>query len=115
MDGQSQGRRLSASPSPDGALAIYTPHKYSRSSRIHSTEVRILDLKTGNSTPFSKDPRDREPSWLGESSQVIWLKDVAFGATELWISDAEGSDIKYGGIHHDHRTLERRVDFGSAH
>ena len=59
-------------------------------------------MKTGNSTPFSKDPNDREPRWLGESNQVIWLKDVAFGATELWISDAEGSEIKYVAIWHLH-------------
>ena len=69
----------------------------------------MLDLKTGNSTPFSKDPNDREPSWLGESNQVIWLKDIAFGATELWISDAEGSEIKYVALGHlPRRRREKR-------
>ena len=68
---QSHGRRLSASPSPDGALAIYTPHKYSRSSRMHSAEVRVLDLKTGNSTPFSKDPNDRSLAGWGKAIRLL--------------------------------------------
>ena len=90
-----QPRRLSASPNPDGSLALYTPHKHSRHSRVLNAEVRILDLKSGHSHTFSNDSRDREPSWLGEGNQVIWLRDIDHGATELWISDAAGSDKKY--------------------
>lgn len=88
-------RRLSASPNPDGSLALYTPHKHSLHSKVLNAEVRVLDLKSGHSHTFSNDPRDREPSWLGEGNQVIWFRDVDRGSTELWISDCAGSDIEY--------------------
>ncbi|KAL8822919.1 MAG: hypothetical protein Q9191_006355 [Dirinaria sp. TL-2023a] len=87
-----QARRLSASPNPDRSLALYTPHKHSRHSRVLNAEVRVLNLKSGHSHTFSNHLRDREPSWLGEGNQVIWLRDTDDGATELWVSDVAGSD-----------------------
>ncbi|KAG8530239.1 uncharacterized protein KY384_004739 [Bacidia gigantensis] len=53
-----------------------------------SKETRVLNLKTGTSILFSKDPSDREVKWLGIEDDVIWLKDTASGATEVWVGDA---------------------------
>jgi len=41
---------------------------------------------------FSDDARVKEVKWLGKGDQLVWLKEVDFGATELWIAngDAEG-------------------------
>lgn len=38
---------------------------------------------------FSNDQAVREVKWLGIGNQVIWLKDVKFGATEIWIGDGD--------------------------
>ncbi len=49
----------------------------------------MVDLQTNTSVLFSNDPAVREVRWLGMGNQVIWLKDVKFGATEVWIGDAD--------------------------
>lgn len=59
-------------------------------------ETRVLDLKTGTSTLFSSDRRDKEAKWLGKGNMVLWLKEVDFGATEFWIADASDASHRYG-------------------
>ena len=86
---QSFSRRSAAIPNRQGTKAIYTVNTQMPGSHVDTTETRIIDLLTGTSTLFSNDPRDKEVKWLGKGHLVIWLKDVAFGATEFWIADAE--------------------------
>ena len=59
------------------------------------TEIRILDLQTNTSVLFSNDVRDKEAKWFGVGNQVVWLKEVYHGATEIWIGDADDVGRNY--------------------
>lgn len=80
--------RSAAIPNEQGTKAIYTVNAQTTGSHANITETRIIDLLTGTSTLFSDSPRDKEAKWLGKGDFVLWLKDVDFGATEIWIADA---------------------------
>ncbi|MCJ1453750.1 hypothetical protein MMC28_004099 [Mycoblastus sanguinarius] len=73
-----------------GTKALYTVTVQAPESTANVTEIRVLDLLSEKSTLFSNDAGDKEAKWLGRSNQVVWLKEVGFGVTEIWIGDAEG-------------------------
>ena len=60
-----------------------------------SQEIRILDLQTNTSVLLSNDVRDKEAKWFGVGNQVVWLKEVYHGATEIWIGDADDVGRNY--------------------
>ena len=87
-------RRSSAVPSPDGSFALYTISKYSLSEHSETKEIRVLNLKTGQTTLFSDDSRDTDPSWLKKDA-IIWLRKLDQGVTEVWIGKAGQDDNEY--------------------
>ena len=84
-------RRSASVPNSTGTYAIYTISKYSFDSHSETNEVRILDLKTGQSTLFSDDASNSGTNWLVDN-QVIWTKKADGGVTEVWIGTAGGED-----------------------
>lgn len=87
-------RRSPATPNDDGSYALYTISKYSLDSHSETKEIRIISIKTGQTTLFSNDSKDKEPSWL-KGNQIIWLKEIDGGSTELWIGNAGEDEKKY--------------------
>ena len=62
-------------------------------SHSETKEIRVLDITDGSSTLFSNDPADKDPQWLGDEDDVVWLregKDGNDGETEVWIGCAVG-------------------------
>jgi hypothetical protein len=87
-------RRSSAIPNADGTLALFTTSTYSFHTHSKSSEIRILDIKTGQTKLLSADVNASEPTWLGEKNLVLWLKGEEKGTTSLVLADAENSEIK---------------------
>lgn len=79
----------------EGTKAIYTICTRTPGSHANISETRILNYENNTSILFSNDPRIVEARWLGNGNQVIWLKEVGFGATEIWIADADNTEQTY--------------------
>src|SRR4051794_40425199 len=88
-------RRSAAVPNPEGTLALYTVSTYSFHSHSKTSEIRVLDIKTGQSKVLISDLKASEPTWLQEKNLVLWLKGGDKGTTDLMLADAENLDSKY--------------------
>ena len=88
-------RRSAAVPSPDGKLAAFTVSTYSFQSHSKASEIRILDIKTGQSNVLVSDSNASEPTWLGKENQILWLKAGDKGTTSLLLANADKLDVKY--------------------
>ncbi|KAF4637987.1 hypothetical protein G7Y89_g80 [Cudoniella acicularis] len=87
-------RRSAAIPNADGTLALFSVSTYSFQTHTKSNEIRLLDIKTGQTQLLAGDLGASEPTWLGEGNLVLWLKGGEKGTTELIIADAEYLDRK---------------------
>ena len=76
-------RRSTATPSPDGTAALFTVSTYSFQSHKKSSEVRVLDITTGQTRLLSNDINVSEPTWLGADDIVLLLKGGEKGTTQL--------------------------------
>ena len=85
-------RRSSAVPNEDGTLLLHTVSQYSFESHQTTMEIRVLNPGTGQSIILSTNDDDSEPTWLGDGTRVLWLREKDDGTTEFWIRDAE--DLK---------------------
>jgi len=63
------------------------------------TETRVLDLQTNTPSVFTNKSCDKDVQWLGKANQVVWLKEVAFGATEIWIAESPKATSKCVDMH----------------
>lgn len=88
-------RRSAATPNASGSLAVYTVSTYSFQSHSKSSEIRVLDIKTGQSKVLSNDVNASEPTWLLEKNLILWLKGGEKGTTDLILADAENLEHKY--------------------
>jgi hypothetical protein len=86
-------RRSSAVPNHAGTLAVFTVSTYSFHTHSKSSEIRVLDLKTGQTTLVTSDVRASEPCWLGEENIILWLKGGEKGTTSLLLADADKWDV----------------------
>jgi Tol biopolymer transport system component len=87
-------RRSSATPNHKGTLALFTVSTYSFSSHSKTSEIRVLDIKTGQTKLVTNDAQASEPRWLGEKNLVLWLKGGEKGTTQLLLGDADNLDLK---------------------
>lgn len=87
-------RRSAATPNADGTLAVYTVSTYSFDTHSKSSEIRVLDIKTGSSKVLSSDKGTSEPTWL-EKDLLLWLKGGEKGTTNLILADATNPKDKY--------------------
>jgi hypothetical protein len=81
-------RRGTAEPNPDGTLALYTVSTYSFEQHKRSHELRVLDLKTGDSWVFT-NASIGEAHWLGDGNKILWLEYKEDGSTGFFIGDAK--------------------------
>ena len=82
-------RRSTAVPNSDGTLALYTVATYSFESHKKTAEIKVLNIKNGQSNLISDDEKASEPNWLGHGNELIWLKEGEKGATQLIHGDAD--------------------------
>ena len=87
-------RRSAAIPNAAGTLALFTVSTYSFQSHTKTSEIRVLDIKTGQTTLLTSDVNASEPTWLGEKNLVLWLKGGEKGTTSLTMADAENLENK---------------------
>lgn len=87
-------RRSSAIPNKDGTLALFTVSTYSFQSHSKTGEIRVLDIKTGQTKLLSSEADASEPTWLGDKNLVLWLKGGEKGTTNLIVADAENLENK---------------------
>jgi len=90
-------RRSAATPNCDGTLALFTVSTYSFQTHSKSAEIRILDIKTGQSTLLSNDLNASEPTWLDNCS-VVWLQGGERGVTKLLLGDSRTPSYEF--VHH---------------
>lgn len=82
-------------PNAAGALAVYTQTTYSFDSHSKISEIRVLDIASGQSTLITNDPGASNPRWLGDSDQLVWLKTKTNGNTAFVIGDVCDADKCY--------------------
>jgi len=68
---------------------VYTVSTYSFESHLKKSEIRVLQISTGNSAVLSDDEKASEPNWLGEGNELIWLQESEKGITRLIVADAD--------------------------
>ena len=88
-------RRTAAVPNPAGTLALFTISTYSFESHSKTSEIRVLDLKNGQSKVLTKDVNASEPTWLGKDNLLLWLKGGERGTTSLVIADVDNLESTY--------------------
>lgn len=72
---------------------MYTVSTYDLDSHSNTSETRVLNIKTRESSLFSDDQKNTSTQWL-VGDLLLWQRSVDGGATELWIGSAIG-DKKY--------------------
>lgn len=88
-------RRSAGVPNSTGELALFTVSTYSFEEHKKTSQIRVLDIKSGNSTLLFEDLNYSEPTWVGET-EFIFLKSGDNGRTSLMLADAStpGSEPK---------------------
>ncbi|KAL9104468.1 MAG: hypothetical protein Q9163_000561 [Psora crenata] len=66
-------RRSAAIPNAAGVLAVYTVSTYSFESHKKNSEIRVLDIETGQSRLVTNEENARSPNWLA-GNELLWLK-----------------------------------------
>ena len=82
-------RRSSASANRAGDLAVYTVSTYSFESHKKTTEIKVLDIRTGLSTVITNEEGCNQPNWLGEGNELLWLEPGENGITKLIVGSVE--------------------------
>ncbi|KAI9813085.1 MAG: hypothetical protein M1827_004305 [Pycnora praestabilis] len=54
-----------------------------------TSEIKVLDINTGQSCTITKDEKASEPNWLGDGKEIIWLKSHDKGTTQMVVGEAE--------------------------
>ena len=90
-------RRSAAVPNAAGTLALYTVSTYSFESHSKTSEIRVLDLKTGQAEVLTNDLKASNPTWLGKDNLLLWLQGGEKGTTTLVVADVDNLVSTYVG------------------
>lgn len=82
-------RRSSATPNFAGNLAVYTVGTYSFESHKKTSEIKVLDISTGQSTLITNEEKTSEPNWLGYGTELLWLQPGDMGETNVVVGNAD--------------------------
>ncbi|KAL8729840.1 MAG: hypothetical protein Q9166_004481 [cf. Caloplaca sp. 2 TL-2023] len=88
-------RRSSAVPDSRGKLAVYTVSTYSFESHEKTSEIKTIDIDSGQSTLITNEKKISEPNWLGNTTELLWLREGEKGAMELVVGSVEGVGKTY--------------------
>ncbi|KAL8777456.1 MAG: hypothetical protein Q9213_007853 [Squamulea squamosa] len=82
-------RRSPAIPNSHGKLAVYTASTYSFKSHQKTSEIKVIDITSGLSTSITNERTASDPNWLGDTNELLWLKEGEKGATVLVVGNVE--------------------------
>ena len=82
-------RRSSAVPDSSGKLAVYTVSTYSFQSHKKTSEIRVINISSGQSTLVNNEEKASEPNWLEDDTEILWLKEGGKGATDLVVGSVD--------------------------
>ena len=80
-------RRSAATPNADGTKALFTVSTYSFETHSKTSEIKVLNIETRQSTLLTNDNKASEPNWLGNGEEILWLKEGEAGTTKLIIAN----------------------------
>ncbi|KAK0731257.1 Alpha/Beta hydrolase protein [Lasiosphaeris hirsuta] len=83
-------RRSAALPSPDGTRALFTVSTYSFEQHKKTSQIRVLDIASGQSTLLVEDLNSSEPNWLSDD-EFLYLKNGDKGATSIFVGSVSES------------------------
>lgn len=99
-------RRSPAIPSPDGREAIYSVGSYSFETHKKASEIRVLDLKTRQSTLLAKNgPPASDPVWLNDE-EFIYVQGLENGKSALVVDEVSSPG---GAFKHQVYTFEGAI------
>ncbi|ROT37406.1 prolyl oligopeptidase [Sodiomyces alkalinus F11] len=81
-------RRSPAIPDPSGDKAIYTVSTYSFQNHTKTSQFRLLDISTGNSSLLYEDSSYSEPNWV-DDKHILFFKNGDKGITHLMLGDVD--------------------------
>jgi len=88
-------RRSNALPNHAGNLAVYTVGTYSCESHKKTSEIKVLDITSGQSTLITNEEETSEPNWLATGNELLWLKAGKKGVTQVIIGSADEAGKSY--------------------
>ncbi|KAI1455700.1 dipeptidyl peptidase [Annulohypoxylon moriforme] len=83
-------RRSAALPNSAGTLALFTVSQYSFESHSKSYAIKVLDIKTRQSTQLFDDSAYSEPTWISENEFLVLKSGES--STSLLVADATKPD-----------------------
>ncbi|KAK3942180.1 Alpha/Beta hydrolase protein [Diplogelasinospora grovesii] len=75
-------RRSAAVPNSTGTKALFSVTTYSFETHKKSAQIRLLDIKSGQSTPLLDGLSFSEPTWIGED-EFLYIKSEDTGESTL--------------------------------
>ncbi|SPO04221.1 related to secreted dipeptidyl-peptidase V precursor [Cephalotrichum gorgonifer] len=67
----SSPRRGPGIPNPSGTSVLYTCSSYSFETHSKTETIRLLDVKTGETSVISENPSYKEPTWVGDREILV--------------------------------------------
>jgi hypothetical protein len=74
---------------------LFTVTTYSFESHSKTSEIRVLDIKAGQTKTLTKDLNASDPTWLGKGNLLLWLKGGEKGTTSLVVADVDNLENTY--------------------
>lgn len=84
-------RRSPGVPSPSGKRALYSVSTYSFEDHKKTSQVRVLDIESGDSISLVEDAKASEPVWLGDD-EILHLKSDDNGTTTLVVRSVTSTE-----------------------
>jgi len=88
-------RRSNALPNHAGNLAVYTVGTYSFESHKKTSEIKVLDITSGQSILITNEEETSEPNWLATGNELLWLKAGKKGVTQVIVGSADEAGKSY--------------------
>ena len=82
-------RRSSASPNSAGTLVVFTVSTYSFESHKKTSEIKVLDIRSGTQSLVTNAEGTSEPNWLGDRNELLWLQAEKKGHTLLVVGNVD--------------------------
>lgn len=83
-------RRSAGVPNPAGTRVLYTLSTYSFEKHSKSTELRVLDVATGDSHRLAQDDEISDVNWL-DDDEIVYLYGEKDGTTSVYWSSVSAS------------------------
>ena len=86
-------RRSAGNPNSDGSKVLYSTSTYSFEEHAKTSEIRVLDVKSGETSLITNDEGASEPQWLNDET-VLLLSEGKDG-TSIKIGPVDRFDKRY--------------------